>query len=123
MNVGPYQTLELVQTEQVRGKVLPNPGGEDGRHFLVEILETSTEHDWLGLKVIVAKEDVVKYQQKDKGENTFPAVIFDEHDILAQYAEPDDERRIISEELKQIKAWKDKQKEADDGITKSDKQK
>lgn len=94
MKVGPFQTLCLIDGDQLRGKILTMPDGDLSEYYLVEITEEkkSGKSDNLGCQVIVSKDKVLKYTKKYEGEKSEQQVIFDQYDVIAQYKNRDDDK-------------------------------
>jgi len=93
MNVATFKTLELVDKDQLRGKILSMPGGDGDPYYLVEIIEEYTKYikkTNVGCQVIVPRDMVFKYNNKQEGKITIQEVIFETCDVIAQYKDRDD---------------------------------
>ena len=104
MNVGSYQTISLIDAEQLKGKILQMPGGDTNPFYLVEILEEygTSKHSNVGCKVIVPRDKVFKYSKKNEAEISESQVIFDDCDIIAQYKDRDDKRVFLTDYNRQM---------------------
>ena len=92
MKVGLYQTIELVEIDQIKGKILEMPGGDGCPYFLVEVIELHPDNecqDNLGCQVLVPKDRVFKYTRGIKAEIAQQEVIFDLLAVVAQYKDRD----------------------------------
>ena len=95
MKVGPFQTLALVDCDQLRGKILVMPDGDLSGYYLAEIIEEKKHRegtDRIGCKVLVSKDKVIKYTKKSEGEKSELQVIFDQLDVVAQFKNPGEEK-------------------------------
>jgi len=96
LKVNHYQTICLIHNNQLKGKILPMPDGEQSSCYLVEIIEEKIqrqkEESNVGCMIVVPKDKAFKYIKKVEGDKSETRVVFNIQDIVVQYQDIKDPR-------------------------------